>query len=344
MRRVIGGISLGLGVALVLLGLLARPVIHDRLATVPLDQKSTSVSTGQDMSALHLHKGADGAPRYDKLSGVTLKSTREVRGIPGVVSGDRRDTTAFWQTGVTSEAVGIGQLTFSQEGVSFNRKTGLATNCCGDFKSAGDLDNPDKKVPVTHKGLFFKFPFGVEKRTYSWWDGDLGKAVDITYVRNDTLFGTDTYVFEQVIPETEVATREVPAAIFGGKGNTTAKATYANTRTLWIEPNTGVIIKGQEVLDKSLVSDLGTVATTKGTIGYDEKTVRTNAETWGSKGRLLGFIGGPLMPIGIAAGLILFGVGLFLVGAGTRLKGSSRTHGVEGLISSPQPETRRARR
>lgn len=343
MRRLIGGISLGLGIALLALGLLARPVLYDRLATVPLDQKSTSVSTGANMEALHVHKGDDGSPRYDKLTGVTIKSTREVRGIPGAVKGPHRDTTAFWQTGVTSEALGVGKLTFSEEGVSFNRETGVATNCCGDFKSAGDLDDPEKTVPVEHKGLFFKFPFGVEKKTYSWWDGDLGRATDIKYVRDDSLFGTDTYVFEQVIPQTEVATREVPAAIFGGTGNTTAKATYANTRTLWVEPNTGVIIKGQEVLDRALVSDLGTVATTKGTIGYDEKTVRENADTWGGKGRLLGFIGGPLMPIGIVLGLILAGLGLFLVGRGTRPQGA-RTHRVDELLGSGQPETRRARR
>jgi hypothetical protein len=148
------------------------------------------------------------------------------------------------------------------------------------------------------------------------------------YVRSDTLFGTDTYVFEQVTPRTEVATREVPAAIFGGEGDVPAKVMYANTRTLWVEPNTGVIIKGQEVLDKSLVSDLGEVATTKGTIGYDEKTVRDNAEAWGSKGRLLGFVGGPLMPVSITLGLILVGLGLFLV----------------GRSNSPRPQPERAAR
>lgn len=333
MRRVIGSISLGLGFALIALALLARPVLHDNLATVPLDQKSTSVSTGQNMSALHLHKGDDGQAKYDKLSGVTLKSTREVRGIPGVVSAAHRDTNAFWQTGVTSEAVGIGKLTFSQEGVSFNRKTGETTNCCGDFKSAGDLDDPEKTVPATRQGLFFKFPFGVEKKTYKWWDGDMGKAADMKYVRDEDVFGTPTYVFEQVTPKTEVATREVPGAIFGGEGNVTAKVMYANTRTLWVEPNTGVLIKGQEVLDKSLVSDLGEVATTKGTIGYDEKTVRDNAETWGSKGRLLGFIAGPLMPVGIVLGLILVGLGLFLVGPRVR-RPAPRTGGIDQLMAT----------
>ena len=33
---------------------------------------------------------------------------------------------------------------------------------------------------------------------------------------------------------------------------------------------------------------------TVGTIGYDDQTVSDNAKTWGSKGSLLGFIGGAL--------------------------------------------------
>ena len=54
LRRVIGSIALGLGVALFVIGLAARPVIYDRLATVPLDQNSVSISEGEGMTALRL--------------------------------------------------------------------------------------------------------------------------------------------------------------------------------------------------------------------------------------------------------------------------------------------------
>ena len=146
------------------------------------------------------------------------------------------------------------------------------------------------------------------------------------FVREEALFGTGTYVFEQVTPQTEVDSRDVPAAIFGGAdGNTTAKVMYGNTRTLWVEPNTGTIIKGQEVLDKSLVSPLGTVATTKGTIAYTEATVKENASTYGTKGKLLGFIGGPLTLVGIILGLILAGVGTYLIAGGRGTDAGSRS-------------------
>lgn len=324
MRKVLGGVAMLLGVFILLVGVVAKPVLYKSLATVPLDQKSVSVSQGSGMSALYAHE-ENGSAVFTKLENVDLKSTRNVVGIPGKVKdANKEDTDAFWQTTVQSQAMLNGtwtDLSFSNEGVSFNRKTGAATNCCGDFKSVGDLDDPSKTEPVAHEGLFFKFPFGVEKKTYQWWDGDLGHATDIEYVREEKLHGVQTYVFRQTIPKAEITEREVPKAVFGdsASGDVTAKVMYGNVRTLWVEPNTGVLIKGQEEQDKSLVADgYPDVATTKGTIGYSDETVKKNADEWGSKGSLLGFVHGTLTPLGIVVGLILIGLGLFLTfGAGT---------------------------
>ena len=355
MRRVFGAVALFLGVTLLVLGAVSRPLIYDKLATVSLDQRSTSVSEGQNMSTLRVWSDDQGKSHFDQLSDATIRSTRQVVGIPGAVPEDELDTTAVWQTGVTSEAVGVGSLTYSQELVTFDRKTGLTTGAARDVRSAGDLDDPDKMVPVTHAGLFFKFPFAVEKTTYPWWDGDLSQAVDITFVKEEELYGTNTYVFRQKITPTEVPpARTVPAAVFGGTGaDVQATVSYGNTRTLWIEPNTGVIIKGQEQVDKALISTLGTVATTKGTIGYSDQTVRDNAETWGSKGRLLGFIGGPFMWVGIIAGLLLIIAGALLIGrratptatgGGAAAKGrSTGVQGIDGLGLGGGSGTRRQR-
>lgn len=371
MRRIIGGIALALGVALVVLAFAARPLVYDKLATVPLDQRPSvppagksadlcnqpkpddnpcysSRSFGRDMQVLRVWgSDAEGA-HYDKLSGVTVTSTRTVWGIPGALPEAEDSPVALWQTGVHSEAYQadgttlIGDLTSSNETVTFDRRTGLTTGHDDDMRTTGDdLDNPEKSTHVEHEGLFFKFPFDVQKQTYKFWDGDLGKAVDIKFVREETLFGAGTYVFEHVIPQTEVTTRDVPAGVFDRTGDTvSAKVMYGNTRTLWVEPNTGIIIKGQEVQDKSLVSEFGTVVTTKGTIGYEEATVRENAETWGSKGRLLGFIGGPLMPLGLVIGglAILAGLALLL------LKPAANAEATNGGVKDLEQLTRRERR
>ncbi len=57
---------------------------------------------------------------------------------------------------------------------------------------------------------------------------------------------------------------------------------YSNTRTLWIEPETGVIIRGQE--DQLVVAEYEgeEVATlTDVVIGYNPATIADNADTYG---------------------------------------------------------------
>lgn len=348
MRRILGGIAIALGTALIVLGFLANPYVYNELATVPLDQKPaisesgtgdcsvevndcyTSRSEGTGMQVLRLWSDDQDKAHYDKLTDAHVRSTRTVIGVPGEVpEGD--DRTAVWQTGVKSEAVGVGDLTYSMEVVTFDRVTGEAKGSPLDVRSAGDLDDPEKLVPVLHAGQFFKFPFNVQKKSYQFWDGDLSEAVAIEFIREENLFGTETYVFQQSIPSTRVTSRSVPAGIFDATGDDVeVDVMYANKRTLWVEPNTGIIVKGEEQLDRSLVSaNYGTVYTTKGTIGYDQATVLENAETWGSKGRLLGFVRDTLKPVGLVTGGLLVVVGLVLLLL--RPRPAEQGKGVEGL-------------
>lgn len=349
LRRIIGGIAAALGIALIAVGFLANPYVYDSLSKAPLDQRPSisesgkqdcaaekndcysSRSEGTGMQVMRVWADANKISHYDKLTDAHVQSTRTVIGIPGQIPKGQEETTAVWQTGVKSEAVGEGPLTYSMEVVTFDRRTAQSTGSSLDVRSAGDLDDQSKLEPVVHEGLFFKFPFDVQKQKYQFWDGDLGKAAPAEFVREENLFGTDTYVFRQTIPRTEVATRRnLPAEVFDGTGDQVdGKVFYSNTRTLWVEPNTGVIIKGQEVIDKSLESVLGTVYMTKGTIGYNEKTVKDNAEVWGSKGRLLGFIRDGLRPTGLIVGGLLLVGGLALIFVRPRREEPAR--GIDGL-------------
>ena len=63
-------------------------------------------------------------------------------------------------------------------------------------------DDPDATQEVEHAGNFFKLPFGVEKKTYAWWDGDLGRATDLKFMRR----GTMTVRMLAVRPDAIVAT------------------------------------------------------------------------------------------------------------------------------------------
>ncbi len=319
MRRGIGVILVLLGSLLIGIGLLAKPYLYHRLAIAPLDQRSTSVSQGTDMAVLYPHV-VDGAPVIDKLSGVKVVSTREVIGIPGIVEkAGVADTDAFWQTTVQSQAEVGGQmvdLSFSDTGVSLDRRSGKATNCCGDYTSTGDLADPTSQKSIKHDGLVFKFPFSTEKTTYPWWDADLERAVPIEFQREDDINGTKVYVFKQTIAPEAISTIEAPKSLFeaGAEGNVTATEMYSNTRTLWVEPVTGVVINGNEEVNTVYEADgFDPIAKTVGTIGFDETTVNKNAADWGSKAGLLSMINTYLLPLGLLFGLLLIGLGAYFL-------------------------------
>ena len=319
MRRVLGGILVVLGALFIGFGFLAKPYIYNSLAIVPLDQDSTSVSQGENMSVLWPHV-VDGQGTIDKLTGVRVISTRQVVGIPGVVEeAGLADTDAFWQTTVKSQADNNGELvdlSYSDEGVSLDRRTGESTNCCGDFVSTGDLDDATTTKEITHEGYVFKLPFGVEQTSYDWWDGDLERANPLEFQGEDELFGTPVYVFTQNLAPEPLNIIQAPASLFedGAEGTVDATEVYSNNRTLWIEPVTGVVIKGEEQINNVYEAEgYSPVAKTVGTIGFDEETVKTNAEDWGAKASLLSFIDNWLTLIGLALGVLLVLVGAWLL-------------------------------
>lgn len=310
MRRVLGILSLLVGAFALLIGILAKPVIYESLAKVELDQDSVSVSRGENMSALQVN--SEGITRLD---GVTLVSTRTVVGIPGLA----QDNNAFWQTTVESAVEDGPVLTYSDEGVSFDRTTALATNCCGDYTAVGDASAPDDEATreaIQHDGLFFKFPFDTQQEDYPYWDGSLGRAVTAEFSGEESVEGVTTYKFVMELGPEEVSENTgLPGALFGTGEPVDAGRIYQNTRTLWVEPNTGVIIRGLEEQNVHFAprdSSLPTVPITAGTIGYTDDTVKANADEYGSKGALLGFINGPLTWVGILLGLALIALGAFL--------------------------------
>jgi Porin PorA len=312
MRRGIGYLCVFLGGLFLLLGILAKPVIYHNLATVPLDQKTTLRSVGEHMTALEISKTG-----VRVVKDATLENYKIVLGIPGKAKGNN----AFWQYVVVSKEVGGKVLDQSQEGVSFDRVSGEATNCCGDYKSAPTPEDVNATKKFRHAGLFFKFPFDTQKTTYQWWDGDLGRTEPMRYMRTQEVQGVQTYVFQQKSgPEVYGKQAGVPGELFHSKKPVDANLVYQNTRTLYVEPNTGAIIKGVEQQNKRLEAPgYDAVPTTIGTIGYTDATIKQNIKD-SSKGSTLGFIKGPLTPIGIVLGLILMGVGGFLALGGSKRK------------------------
>jgi hypothetical protein len=87
----------------------------------------------------------------------------------------------------------------------------------------------------------------------------------------------------------------------------------SNTRTLWVEPETGVIIRGQEEQDTVLVYQRDEIATiTSGTIAYTDEQVQANVGEYRPLASQLNLVGtvlplvlGILAVVGVIAGIVL---------------------------------------
>lgn len=321
MGRRTGFALLGIGAFLLVAAALLRFYAYDRLAVAPLDQRTTSYSRGPGATIFSVAKG--------KEVPADLVSTRTVRGDVAAshqAGEDQGRDLAVWETQTYTARAGAQvdlehpPLSASHDRVVFDRRTGTAVSCCGDFLSATTDPETgeelrDQQTAIT--GQYFKLPFGAERTTYRFWDGTLRKSTDLVYQRTEQLEGLEVLRYEQVIEPTVVGQlRGVPASLFGvdEPGTITVDRTYSNTRTLWVEPETGVIIKGQED-QLSVASYRGReVATlTDVVIGYDPETVTRNVDTYASLATQLRVVRwwGPL--VGLVLGLLSVLAGLALL-------------------------------
>ncbi len=320
MGKKLGIALIAVGVFLIVLAALARFYAYDRLAVVPLDQDTTSYSVGPDATIFDILAGEEVT--------VDLLSTRNVVGDVEA-SEEASDTEgqdlAVWETFVytTREGENVSEddppLSASHDRVVFDRHTGEAVDCCGSYFSTGTDPETGEEIreeetPI--EGQYFKLPFDSQKTTYEFWDGTIQEATELAYEGTEEIDGLSVYRYEQVIEPTDVG--DLPAAaasIFGvEEEGAIIDRVYSNTRTLWVEPQTGVIIRGQEEQLTIAEYDGEELATiTDVTIGYDDETVADNVETYGSLATSLKAVKTWLPIGGLVLGLVLLGVGLLLL-------------------------------
>jgi Porin PorA len=275
--RKLGLVVVGLGAFLIATGLLVRLYAYPTLAVAPKGQESVTTLVGPDATIF------DTSTFHEIQTDLTttVVTTGDVPAADeqgnGVVVWESKSSTK------SSDGVVRGR---DIERVAFDAHTAEAVNCCGEYLE----EEEGTRVPLEHQGLLVKFPFDTQKKTYDFWDGSLKKTVPIEYVDTETIEGMETYKFEQTIPPTEIGEREVPASLLGesGDGNLTAQSMYANVRTLWVEPNTGVIINRSETQNNTIAyNGEDRIVTTNVVTGYDETTIKGNVDKYAQKAKLL---------------------------------------------------------
>lgn len=290
MRRAVGLVLLGLGIFLLVLAPVLKWYVYPELAKLPLDQNGGSVAVGV---------GTYYDPAAGEVKGANLVATRSVRGdVPASVKDG--DDTVVWNTFTRIERLEDSHLVNARpDRVAMDRRTAMAKNCCGGL--------PDRK------GLTYTFPIGTEKKTYPYFDISLAKDFPAKYVGTETLKGLSVYHFKVIIDAQQLGEpRTVPGALVGDSSKPSVSATvyYASTRDIWVEPTSGVIIKGSDQILQTLRTDGAADKATllDATLIFDDKTQTKQADTAGESRTQLNMLGlyGPLL-------CLLFGV-LLLIG------------------------------
>ncbi|MGW5633588.1 DUF3068 domain-containing protein [Streptomyces sp. NPDC003832] len=310
-------ILLGLGTFLLVLAPMLAWYVEPRAAVNPIDIDTTAVYKGTG-SVFDLEKVAT-------VTGQTITVTQRVRG--NVAESD--DEKAVWDVITTVDtdkslpaADPHDALDFSPHRWVLDRKTTEPVHCC-------------EEKPYIEGEAYLKFPFGVEKRDYRWWDNTLRGTVTMSYRGTKEVQGYSGYRFTASVPATKTGTRLVPGRLVGldDTPQVLAEEWYSNHGLeLVVDQSTGRVLYAQtgprrtlrapgEEKDAAVLLDSRKIAFTTAT----QKEAVERAEEDSGLLRLVGLT----LPIGAGViGFVLAVAGGVLVARGRRRPGSS---------DSPQP-------
>lgn len=291
MRNILTAVMVGVGIFLLVTAGLLRFYAPSRVEKTPLDLDVTTVATGP------AKLGAGGGATTD----VQLQATRHVR-----VDSAASNSSVV----VVVESLCIVKLvdnppacvsasdpkrrlvSLTTDRVAADRKSAMSVN----HAQYGEYVNSD--TSVKHKGLSYKWPFNAKKKSYPFYDPNSGQAPEAKYLRTESISGRACYVYEATETGLDV---EVAAGIPGK---------YDDTRTVWVDPLTGTIIKGVEHQVRTLGDGSPALDTT---LTFDPKSIREQAgkATDGHNQIALLTVWLPLIAIVVALALL---VGAFLIG------------------------------
>jgi hypothetical protein len=292
--RRVGFVLVFVGLFLLFFGLFARVYTYPRLKKAPLDQYSEPVATG---TGTYFNRSPD---KLTEVTGAQLKNVRVVRGDVGAGSDE---VAVFDSFNSTVDTADNGVISATQERIALDRVTAQSVQCCG--------ENP------RHQGLTLKFPFDTKQTTYQFWDGPAQRALPAAFTRTETIDGVDVHRFEQRINRLDIGDQEIPGSLAGDPDTPSVQTDiiYSNTKTLWVEPATGIIVKAQQDVTQVLETPGGEQVLTlvDAVLTYDEATVSNNADDAAAGARQLRLLGTILPAVALFLGVVALAAGLVLL-------------------------------
>lgn len=288
MRKNIGVVLVGIGAALLLIGVMGAAWAPGKVKKTPLDVDSTTRLEGE-VAAVQ----TDMETMPVKAVNLTLSDSKASTDKTVVFVGasclmiDEPDAPECSDDPEDPLLISASDETFAAD-----RVTGLAA----------DSD----KLPAdaeTREGLINKFPFDTEKKTYPYWDSVLKAPVDAVYTKTAKVYDVETYVFTVTIDSEQTDIAEgVPGV-------------YSDVKTIYVEPKTGAILnqtddQQRETADGTPVIDLQ--------LAFTADQQKESAADAKDNIAQLSLITKTVPLVGFIGGILLIGAGAFLVLTGRR--------------------------
>jgi hypothetical protein len=227
-RKTLVAVLVGLGVFGLLAAGLFRFYAPSRAEKTPLDLDVIQVATGP-AKLLNASTG--------QLEDLAFKATRRVR--TDSAASDSKVTVVQETLCIVKDVDNPPEcvdaqdpqhrlVSFTTDRVAADRRTAQSVN---DPKYATNIDGD---TTATHTGLTYKWPFHAKKTSYKFFDPISRQAPDARFLGTEKLKGMTMYKYEAVIDKMDLPV---------GPG---IPGSYADTRTVWVEPLTGAIVKGVE--------------------------------------------------------------------------------------------------
>lgn len=302
-------VMVGFGAFFIAMAMLMRFYAYPKLATIPTDTNTQQVVSD------------DHATYFDATS--LKERTGHIDTTVTVVGDKGQSKQASSDLGKSAIVINEWRTTIDPKAPLANGKTappidGYTEHAAVDRSTGAALawsQNSMNGKATTITGQVLKFPFDTSKSGhYSYFDTTLEKAFPVTYAGEETIRGMKTYKFTQSIPKTVFEKQQVPGEVLGmPKGGVNADRSYANDRTLWIDPVTGVIIKLEEKEREYLDAPGGKTVNAMDTDSImTDATIKSNVDQYKSKASQLKMLKtalpwtlGVLGVLALLAGLVL---------------------------------------
>ncbi len=139
----------------------------------------------------------------------------------------------------------------TQYRLAADRRSQALVDCCG--AQVGGVT-----VPMAGVGNPLRLPWFTPPATYPYFDTTLLTAVDLAYIGKDQVGDIHAMKFQQATPPTVVGTVHVPGDLVGSEQSTVSLGrAYTMTRSLWVDPTTGIVLRSAERVRETLRDDTG---------------------------------------------------------------------------------------